>query len=276
MDSIAIGNLKGGVGKSTVTVNLAVALVAALRKKKSRARVRILDMDPQAWATAWMTGREPREIKATVATMLTGLTTPEETVLRLEDLDWLPEDAREAWRGIDLIPSNPDAKLTVQGAADYWGLREALEDPDFPGENVAWTLFDCPYGQTDSFFLAVVAADNVLGVTSASEAGMLGMKELRHQLTRMARSFPHVGDVLGVVANNFDLRKGPDKAILSDLREQLGDKLWDPMLPSRVAVERSNGARLPLAAMPDEGSRDMTGLYSQLAKHLITTEAKQR
>lgn len=276
MSSVAIGNLKGGVGKSTVTVNLAVALVSALRKKKARARVRIIDMDPQAWATAWTTGREPRDIKATVATMLAGLTSPEQTVLRLEELDWMTPDVREAWKGIDLVPSNPDAKMTVQGASDYWGLRETLEDPDFPNKDVAWTLFDCPYGQTDSFFLAVVAADHVLGVTSASEAGMLGLKEMRLQLTRMTKSFPHVGDVFGVVANDFDLRKGPDKAILSDLREQLGRKLWEPMLPSRVAVERANGARLPLAAMPDEGSREMTGLYSQLAKNLIAMEAKKR
>lgn len=274
MGSAAIGNLKGGVGKSTVTVNLAVALVASLRKRKPRARVRIVDMDPQAWATAWMTGREPREIKATVATMLAGLTSPEETLLRLEDLDWLTPEAREAWRGIDLVPSNPEAKLAVQGASDYWGLRESLED--FPGADVAWTLFDCPYGQTDSFFLAVVAADSVIGVTSASEAGMLGLKELRLQLNRLTKSFPHVKDVAGVVANDFDLRKGPDRAILADLQEQLGKTLWNPMLPSRVAVERANGARLPLAAMPDEGARDMTTLYAQLAKTLIATEAKKR
>lgn len=271
MGSTAIDNLKGGVGKSTVTLNLAIATRDRLRKKNRRARVRIIDMDPQAFATAVITGTEPRKIKSTVATMLAGLTTPEDTFIRLEDHESLDEEARRAWAGIDLLPSNPEAKLTVRGITDYWGLRETLEDN--PGDNVGWTFFDCGYGQTDSFFLAMVAANGVLGVTSASEGAMFGLLELRFQLSQLHKSFPHVRDLTGVIANNFDLRRGPDRAILADLQTQLGKQLWEPVLPSRVAVERAHGARLPLAALAEDGAKEMTRYYDQLAKKLIATEA---
>lgn len=271
MRSAAIANLKGGVGKTTVTVNLARAVVTQLRKRHRKARVLVCDMDTQAWATALLTGDDPRRIKSTIATMLAGLAEPDATLIRIEDLPDLEDHAREAWAGIDLLPSNPDAKLSVGGKDDYWVLRELLEE--WKPTNVEWTLFDCGHGDTDSFNLSVAAADGVLGVTAAAEGGLQGLLELRRKISRMQKSFPHV-QLRGVIANNFDLRRGPDRAILADLRSQLGEQLWEPMLPTRVAVERAHGARLPLAALPEEGARDLSALYDQLAIKLIATEKK--
>jgi len=166
MGSSAVGNLKGGVGKTTVTINLAVALVRRRRKRKRDARVLVVDMDTQSFATALLTGRNPRDTKATVATMLAGLTTPEDTAIHVEDQLWLDAETKTAWQGIDLLPSNPDAKIAVAGVADYWALREILEE--WRPDSVFWTLFDCGHGDTDSFNMAVAAADGVLGVTAAN------------------------------------------------------------------------------------------------------------
>ena len=271
MGSAAIGNLKGGVGKTTVTVNLGVALVRQLRKHTPSARVLIADMDTQAWATALLTGDDPRKMRRTIATMLAGLTEPDETLVHIDELPGLDDRARHAWAGIDLIPSNPEAKVLVSGASDYWALRELLTDWRPP--NVEWTLFDCGYGDTDSFTLAVAAADDVLGVTSGSEGGLQGLRELERKLSKLRQSFPHVQELAGVIANNFDLRQGPDRAILADLEEQLGSRLWTPTLPKRAAVERAHGARLPLAALPEEGARELTAIYDQLAHTLLATEA---
>lgn len=271
MKAYAVGNLKGGVGKTTVTLNLAVALIRQLRATNPVARVLITDMDTQAFATAILTDGDPRALKATIATMLAEITTPEDTLLHVDELPGLTDEAREAWAGIDLLPSNPDAKVIVSGVEDYWVLRETMTD--WTPANVEWVLFDCGYGDNDSFNMAMAASDGVIGVTSASEGGMLGLRELRLKLSKLVKSFPHVA-LAGVVANNFDLRRGPDKAILADLTDQLGPLLWKPMIPARAIVERAHGARLPLAALPDTAARELTAMYDQLARNLIAvTEA---
>lgn len=267
MSTIAMGNLKGGVGKSTAVINTAVAVVANLRRSKPAARVRVLDMDQQAFATAVMSGRDPLENKATVATMLAGLTTYAETVLRLEDLPWLDGPARKAWAGIDLIPSNSKGKLQVATVTDYWNLRELLAangDAD-----TAVTFLDCGYGRTEAFTFAMVAADDVIGVTSAAEGGLRGLVDLRRELASMRQSFPHVKDLAGVITTNFDMRNGPDKEILENLRADLGDLVLEPMIPRRTVVERAHGAQLPLAALREESARELTGYFQQLAQQLI-------
>ncbi len=267
MSTLAVGNLKGGVGKSTAVINLAVAMVVLLRKSKPRARVRVLDMDLQAFTTVVMTGRDPLESKATVATLLAGLTDYQDTVLRLEELPWLDETARKAWAGIDLIPSNSRSKMQVSSISDYWNLRQTLKDNT--DADTAMTLLDCGYGRTEAFTLAMVAADHVIGVISAAEGGLLGLIDLRRELAAMHQSFPHVKDLAGVITTNFDLRNGPDKEILENLRSDLGDRVLEPMISRRIVVERAHGARLPLAALREDAARELTEHFSQLAQHLI-------
>lgn len=267
MSTIAMANLKGGVGKSTAMLNIAVATVEISRCTNPAARVRVLDMDHQAFATAVMSGRDPLELKATVATMLAGLTTYADTVLRLEDLPWLDESARTAWAGIDLLPSNSRHKLQVSTVTEYWNLRELLGEENDP-DTVA-TFLDCGYGRTDAFTLAMVAADHVIGVTSAAEGGLRGLVDLRRELAAMRPSFGHVNDLAGVITTNFDLRNGPDREILENLRRDLGELILQPMIPRRTVVERAHGAQLPIAALREESARELTSYFQQLAQHLI-------
>lgn len=271
----AIGNLKGGVGKTTVTLNLAIAIILRLRARFPNARLLLWDMDPQSSLTALLTGRDPRDFTRTVATLLAGLSNLDETLIHLDEATWLDETTQGALVGIDLIPSNPVSLLRADTADALWELRELIPELDLP--DTVEMLFDCGYGDTDAFTMSAIAADDVVAVTSASEMGLMGLQNLQIKLRKMAaRSFTHVR-LSGVIANMFDLREIAHRAILDNLREELADLLWEPVIPRRSIVEKSHGARLPLAGMTGAGvSRevldDILNRFDQLGQRLITLE----
>lgn len=273
MHATAFGNLKGGVGKTTVTLNTAIAVARRERAHSPTARILLWDMDPQSFLTALLTGRDPRDFTRTVATLLAGISDLGETLIRLDEAQWLDDTARSTLAGIDLIPSNPASLLRADTPDALWELRELIPELDLP--DTTELLFDCGYGDTDAFTMSAIAADDVVAVTSASEGGLMGLQNLQLKLRKMAgRTFTHVR-LGGVIANMFDLREVAHREILDNLREELADLLWEPVIPRRAIVEKSHGARLPLAGLEGPGINrgvldDLLNRFDQLGQRLIT------
>lgn len=269
MRKTAFANFKGGVGKTTAAVNVATALRDELRSKDPNARILLADADSQAGATALLTGRSPAEYKATLATVLAGEHTLDETLIRLDDPDsGLDEEAQAAWAGIDLIPSNPDSKIRVAGPEDFWMLRDLLEDSSLPYSHA---LLDCGYGDTDLTTLALVASDEIVVVTSVTALGFNGLDQLVSKVAKMRRSFPHLR-IGGVLANDFSARETADQNVLGDMTAKLGDLLWLPPIPHRAIVKRSHDARLPLSVFKVPAARALVEIYTEVAQRLAPLE----
>ena len=269
MRKTAFANFKGGVGKTTVAVNVATALRDELRKGNPEARILLADADSQAGATALLTGRPPDEYQSTLATLLAGEHTLEQTLVRLDDPEsGLDEEARAAWAGIDLIPSNPDSKIRVAGPEDFWQLRDLLGDAALPYSHA---LLDCGYGDTDLTILALVASDEIVVVTTVTALGFTGLDQLVSKVAKMRRSFPHLR-IGGVLANDFSGRETTDQNILADMTAKLGELLWLPPIPHRAIVKRSHDARLPLSVFNMPAARGLVETFTAVAQRLTPPE----
>ena len=118
----AVAMNKGGVGKTSFTLNEAWSLARILRAAKPDARVLIIDVDTQAGATQLLTGYRFTDKQPTVSTLLSGQHTFDEVLIRLEDSEFLEDDdTRAAFVGIDVIPACHEGTIRLGGPAGILG-----------------------------------------------------------------------------------------------------------------------------------------------------------
>ena len=129
----AVAMNKGGVGKTSFTLNEAWSLARILRAAKPDARVLIIDVDTQAGATQLLTGYRFTDKQPTVSTLLSGQHTFDEVLIRLEDSEFLEDDdTRAAFVGIDVIPACHEGTIRLGGPEEFWVLRDILDEAESP------------------------------------------------------------------------------------------------------------------------------------------------
>lgn len=259
---IAIGNHKGGSGKSSSTVNLAAALAEAGH------RVLVLDLDPQANASRRLGVNYHDPTVTTSEVVQAG--TEGVAAQAIIPAEW-PAPYREH---IDLIPARFDLENRISEAAVIGAvgrLRRALSGAD---EDYAVTLIDCPPSLGHLTQLALAAADRALCTVEpeydsvegairyrdfvATNAGELGNPALVMLGYLVCRARPYVG------AHAFQL---------DGLAETFGaGAIWSPHVPERAAIKDAADSASPLRVYGGSGAREMANLYADLAPRLLGEE----
>jgi chromosome partitioning protein len=231
MPTIAIANHKGGVGKTTATLNLAAALA------ERGVAVLVIDLDPQGGATFGL-GVTVRDGQRTI----------------LESLgdDELPlEDAvvhvPAPWR-IDVVPATLDlaqAEMALQVQLDgERALRRALVPLR---DRYDVVLLDCPPSLGQLTINGLTAADRLLvPVETAADAIHAGVLLLRKTLPTVQRRLNENLSVLGVMVTNHDDRSVYARDALEQLRSHYGPLVFDAVVPTRVAIRDSMGDHHPV------------------------------
>lgn len=225
---VAILNQKGGVGKTTVTLGLAAAAMAARR------RVVVVDLDPQA-SSSWILGVDPDADRVSAAD-LWGRSS-------LDDLavtsSWHPE--------MLVIPA--DARLLARDAARPDRLARALSSSRLV-ESADVVLIDCPPSLGSLTTSALIAADHALVVAEPSVLSLRGLGAVADLIDEVWADHHRGLDFAGVVVNRMPSVSSEADRRLDELARIVGRRaVWQPSIPQRVVVPEAMARREPLHAL---------------------------
>ena len=221
---IAIANQKGGVGKTTTTVNLTAAL-SLLGKK-----VLLVDCDPQGNASSGM--GVPKSHRPNTYDMMIGGVAAADCVVHTDYGDVIPTGKELAAASVELIGS--ERREFVMKAA----LQTLYSDYDY-------ILIDCPPSLELLTVNALVAADSVLIPMQCEYYALEGIADLLTSIRICSRRLNRRLSIEGIILTMYDARANLTQQVANELRRHLPDKVYNTVIPRSVRLSEAPSHGLP-------------------------------
>jgi chromosome partitioning protein len=252
---LAITNQKGGVGKTTTTINVAAALAA------NDLRVLVIDSDPQGNATTGM-GATKDPDRPSLYQVLLGKAEIADAVVHtgFEGLDLVPGDKNLVGANLELVDT-PRREFRLHDK-----LESARAQYDF-------IFIDCPPALDLLTLNALIAADSVLVPIQCEFFALEGISELMDTIQRLRDSFEHPLEIEGILLTMFDDRTNLTRQVANDLRDFFGDQVFQTVIPRsiRLAEAPSHGQTILAYDVRSRGAES----YIRLAKEILENEQKR-
>lgn len=243
-----VANQKGGVGKTTTTVNVAAALA------KHGKRVLLIDLDPQGNATMG-SGINKRELKRTVYQVLIGLGDITECRVRAPaDFDVLPANRELAGAEIELVEFEERESR----------LKDALAAVD---DQYDFVLVDCPPSLSMLTLNGLCAAHGVIIPMQCEYFALEGLSDLVNTIKKVHANFNSNLQVIGLLRVMFDPRMTLQVQVSEQLMEHFGDKVFKAVIPRNVRLAEAPSYGQP-GVVYDPSSRGAKA-YMAFAAELI-------
>ncbi|WP_020393466.1 ParA family protein [Kribbella catacumbae] len=254
MPVIAFLNQKGGVLKTTVTVNVAERLA------RRGLRVLVIDVDKQAAATSTLLAEEPTVDDRTLA-----------DVLRNEhSLDTAIVPTDPPWGGVELVPASLDLE-------DVWAsnkpslvfrLRRAIDEAELTSR-YDYVLLDGPPDLGPGCVSAVIAADHVVVPFRPERMAMHGMARTAETVDVVRRDMRSEVQLTAVLAAAADTRLGEHQNRIDEAASLYGDKLARTVIPHRLKSDEASGFGIPAGSLQGPAGEALGIAYDAFADELI-------
>ena len=243
---IAVVNQKGGVGKTTSTVNLTAAL------HDLGVKVLLCDFDPQANATSGM-GVDKRKIKHSIYDVTINGVPAKNAIVTTKYGDVLPASSDLAGATVELITTDHrERQLDV-------ALKDIKQDYDL-------IFIDCPPSLELLTLNALCAADEILVPVQCEYYALEGLSDLMSTLRMVKRKLNPRLDIFGVALTMFDGRTNFSTQVAQEVRRHFPGKVFATVIPRNIRLAEAPSHGLPVSAY-DRSSRGAVA-YKAMAEEI--------
>jgi len=252
---IAIANQKGGVGKTTTSINLAASL-AALDQQ-----VLLLDADPQGNATTGL-GIDKQSVAAGTYDLLINGTSLDQTILKT------------AHEGLFLVPASMDLAGAEIELVDVEQREHVLEHvfAEYTGDPMDFVLIDCPPALNLLTLNALTAADRVMITLQTEFYAMEGLTQLMDTIRRVRNGLNRALDMDGILLTMVDRRNNLAVQVEQEVRNYFGSQVYEQVIPRNIRLSEAPSFGVP--ALYHDIRSSGAQAYLQLAQEVMRRQRK--
>ena len=247
---IAIANQKGGVGKTTTSINLSACL-AELGKK-----VLVIDLDPQGNCTSGF-GIEKEQIDNTVYELMLNKCSVKNSMMKVEGIEnvtLIPSDVNLAGAEIELLEFN-EKEYILRNSIDY-----VKEDYDY-------IIIDCPPSLHMLTVNAMTTADSMLIPIQCEYYALEGIGQLITTIGLVQKRLNSRLKIEGVVFTMYDGRTNLSKDVVDNVKNNLNANIYNTIIPRNVSLAEAPSHGLPITLYDNKSTGAES--YRNLAKEVV-------